>query len=275
MQGLAALELALYREVALVYAPNVSNDIAVEIIAHCERLRSRFAVIDCPQGQPNAAAMNPRAELGVSSSYAAFYYPWIVVSDPDTGARKLIPPGGHCVGLYALMDSERGVFKAPAGETLRGALDLEFEINDETQDRLNSKGVNAIRRFPGRGILLWGARTLSTDPEWKYISIRRLQIFLERSIAEGIQWVVFEPNDARLWARVRDTIQLFLREQWRSGALNGATEEKAFFVTCNETTMTQDDILNGRLICEIGIAPVRPAEFVIFRIFQHTAKATT
>ena len=275
MQGLAALELALYREVALVYAPNVSNDIAVQIIAHCERLRSRFAVIDCPQGQHDAEALDPRTALGSGTSYAAFYYPWIVVSDPDTGAHKLIPPGGHCVGLYARMDSERGVFKAPAGETLRGALDLEFEINDEMQDRLSLRGVNAIRRFPGRGILVWGARTLSTDPEWKYIGVRRLQIFLERSIAEGIQWAVFEPDDARLWARVQDTINHFLREQWRSGALSGATEKEAFFVTCNETTMTLDDILNGRLICEIGIAPVRPAEFVIFRIFQPTAATKT
>jgi uncharacterized protein len=275
IQGLAALELAPYREVAIIYAPNVSNDIAVLIIAHCERLRSRFAVIDCPQGQHNAAALDPRTDLGSGTGYAAFYYPWIVISEPDTGARKLIPPGGHCVGLFARTDRERGVFKPPAGETLRGALDLEFEISDETQDRLNSNGVNAIRRLPDHGIQVWGARTLSTDPEWKYVSIRRLQIFLERSIAEGTQWVVFEPNDARLWARVRDTIRLFLREQWRSGALSGATEEKAFFVTCNETTMTQDDILNGRLICEIGIAPVRPAEFVIFRIFQHTAAAKT
>ena len=271
-QGLAALELDPYREVSLVYAPIVDKDIALKIINHCERMRFRFAVIDCPKGENNASALDPRTKL-TDSQYAAFYYPWIVTSDPNTGARKLIPPGGHTLGVYARTDSERGVFKSPANETLRGALDLEFDINDNTQDDLNPKGVNAIRRFPGRGIRVWGARTLTSNALWKYVSVRRLFIFLERSIYEGTQWVVFEPNDPRLWARVTDTIRLFLRAQWRGGALFGRTEEQAFFITCNEATMSQDDILNGRLICEIGIAPVRPAEFVIFRIFQHTAEA--
>jgi phage tail sheath protein FI len=244
----------------------------VQIISHCENFRFRFAVIDCPKGQNSASALDPRTSLA-DTNYAAFYYPWIVTSDPSTGARKLIPPGGHSIGVYARTDSERGVFKAPANETLRGALDLEFDINDGTQDVLNPKGVNAIRRFPGRGIRIWGARTLTSNALWKYISVRRLFIFLERSIYEGTQWVVFEPNDSRLWARVTDTIRLFLRAQWRLGALYGRTEEQAFFITCNESVMSQDDILNGRLICEIGIAPVRPAEFVVFRIFQNTAEA--
>jgi len=271
-QGLAALDLA--DDVALVYAPNASNEIAAQVIAHCERLGLLFAVIDCPQGHDNAAALDPRADIGTSSGYAAYYYPWIEISDPPTGARKRIPAGGHCLGLYARMDRERGVFKPPAGEALHGALDLEFDINDATQDELNSKGVNAIRRFPGRGILVWGARTLSPDAERKYVSVRRLMIFLERSIYEGTQWVVFEPNDERLWARVSDTIRIFLRTQWRSGALRGETEQHAFFVTCDRTVMTEDDILNGRLICVIGIAPLRSAEFVIFRIFQQTAEAS-
>src|SRR5262249_10816946 len=132
---------------------------------------------------------------------------------------------------------------------------------------------NFLRRFPGRGIRVWGARTLTSNALWKYVSVRRLFIFLERSIYEGTQWVVFEPNDPRLWARVTDTIRIFLRAQWRLGALFGRTEEQAFFITCDERVMSQDDILNGRLICEIGIAPVRPAEFVVFRIFQNTAEA--
>lgn len=272
IQGLSALELDPYREVALVYAPNVSTDITNKIITHCENLRFRFAVIDCPKGQNSASALDPRTSIG-DTTYAAFYYPWIVTSDPTTGARKLIPPGGHALGVYARTDSERGVFKAPANEVLRGALDLEFDINDATQDVLNPRGVNATRRFPGRGIRVWGARTLTSNALWKYVSVRRLFIFLERSIYEGTQWVVFEPNDSRLWARVTDTIRLFLRAQWRLGALYGRTEEQAFFITCNETVMSQDDILNGRLICEIGIAPVRPAEFVVFRIFQNTAEA--
>lgn len=271
-QGLAALELDPYRDVALVYAPSVSTDIAKAIVAHCERLRFRFAVIDSDKGQSSTTALNPRDTV-TDSSYAAFYYPWIITADPRTGARKLIPPGGTVLGVYARSDTERGVFKAPANEIVRGALALEFDINDNMQDDLNPKGVNVIRSFPGRGIRVWGARTITSNALWKYVSVRRLFIFLERSIYEGTQWVVFEPNDDKLWARVIDTIRLFLRSQWRLGALFGRTEQEAFFITCDRTTMSQDDILNGRLICEIGIAPVRPAEFVIFRIFQNTAEA--
>lgn len=269
-QGLAALELDPYRDVALVYAPSVDRDVSQKIISHCELMRFRFAAIDCQKVDTDP---DPRTKLPTDTSYAAFYYPWIVISDPKTGARKLVPPGGHVLGVYARSDSERGVFKAPANESLRGVLDLQIDINDRNQDTLNPRGVNAIRLFPGRGIRVWGARTLTSNALWKYVSVRRLFIFLERSIYEGTQWVVFEPNDPRLWARVNDTIRLFLRTQWRLGALFGRTEEQAFFITCDETVMTQDDILNGRLVCEIGIAPVRPAEFVIFRIFQNTAEA--
>ena len=271
-QGLAALELDPYREVALVYAPGiVDKETVSDIVSHCERLRFRFAVLDSEK-TAIAGTLDPRTTL-VETQYAAFYYPWIITADPRSGARKMIPPGGHVLGVYARTDAERGVFKAPANETLRGALSLAYDINDSTQDVLNPRGVNAIRSFPGRGIRVWGARTLSSNALWKYVSVRRLFIFLERSIYEGTQWVVFEPNDDRLWARVIDTIRLFLRSQWRGGALLGRTEQEAFFITCDRTTMSQDDILNGRLICEIGIAPVRPAEFVIFRIFQNTAEA--
>jgi uncharacterized protein len=271
IQGLAALELDRYRDVALVYAPDVATDVSNAVVSHCERLRFRFAVIDSPKGQ-DPGSLNPRNQIA-DTQYAGFYYPWLVTSDPRTGARKLIPPGGSVLGVYARTDTERGVFKAPANEIVRGALDLESEINDQVQDTLNPKGVNVIRSFPGRGIRVWGARTITSNALWKYVSVRRLFIFLERSIYEGTQWVVFEPNDDKLWARVTDTIRLFLRAQWRLGALFGRTEQEAFFITCDRTTMTQDDILNGRLICEIGIAPVRPAEFVIFRIFQNTAEA--
>jgi Bacteriophage tail sheath protein len=269
-QGLAALELDPYREVALVYAPGGSDDVNRAVITHCEKLRFRFAVVD-PYKSVNVKDYQPRSIH--DTQFAALYYPWIAVSDPKTGARKEVPPGGHVLGVYARTDSERGVFKAPANEVLRGVIDLLTDINDNTQDVLNPRGVNAIRKFPERGIRVWGARTLTSDSLWKYVSVRRLVIFLERSIYEGTQWVVFEPNDDRLWARVIDTIRLFLRTQWHLGALFGRTEEEAFFITCDRTTMTQDDILNGRLICEIGIAPVRPAEFVILRIFQNTAEA--
>jgi Bacteriophage tail sheath protein len=270
-QGLAALELDPYREVALVYAPGAPVAVNKAVITHCENLKYRFAVVD-PAKAENVSNFQPRNTI-TDTKYAALYYPWIAVSDPQTGARKEVPPGGHVLGVYARTDTERGVFKAPANEILRGVIELLNDVDDRLQDVLNPRGVNAVRQFPERGIRVWGARTLTSDALWKYVSVRRLFIFLERSIYEGTQWVVFEPNDDRLWARVIDTIRLFLRTQWRLGALFGRTEQEAFFITCDRTTMTQDDILNGRLICEIGIAPVRPAEFVIFRIFQHTAEA--
>jgi phage tail sheath protein FI len=272
MQGLAALELDEYREAALVYAPGAAMAAAKAVVSHCERLGFRFAVVDCEKGVTDAASLEPRTKVA-DTGFAAFYWPWLVIRDPQSHAQRTVPPGGHVLGVYARSDSERGVFKAPANEVVRGALALEVDIDDATQDALNARGVNVIRRFPGRGILVWGARTMASNPLWKYVSVRRLFIFLERSIYDGTEWVVFEPNDQRLWARVTDTIRLFLRAQWRAGALLGRSEEQAFFVACNESTMTQDDILNGRLVCEVGIAPVRPAEFVIFRIFQCTAEA--
>ncbi len=269
--GLEALLLDQFRDVALLYAPNAEDSVVREMISHCENQRFRFAVIDSAVGLGNITGIDPRSKN--DSKFAAFYYPWITVSDPQTGMRRSVPPGGAVLGIYSRSDSERGVFKAPANEIVRGALDLEYYIGERTQEVLNPRGVNVIRQFPGRGIRVWGARTLSSDALWKYVSVRRLFIFLERSIYEGTQWVVFEPNDERLWARVKDTIRLFLRTQWRNGALMGITEAEAFRIACDRTTMTQDDILNGRLICEIGIAPVRPAEFVIFRIFQLTVEA--
>lgn len=268
-QGLAGLALDPYRDVSLVYAPGVTTEIAKEVVIHCENLRFRFAVIDSEKTFGNLSDIQPRS-LVTDTQFAAYYYPWISVSDPQTGARKTVPPGGHVLGVYARSDTERGVFKAPANEILRGAIALDADINDKQQGDLNPRGVNVTRSFAGRGIRVWGARTMSSNALWKYVSVRRLFIFLERSIYEGTQWVVFEPNDARLWARVVDTITLFLRTQWRQGALFGRAETEAYFVKCDESTMTQDDILNGRLICEIGIAPVRPAEFVVFRIFQNT-----
>ena len=274
--GLSALLLDDFREVSLVYEPGVTDQAKLlDLITHCENQKFRFAVIDCAPSQGDVSNLDPRTSPLRETQYAAFYYPWIRIADPQTSAPKLVPPGGHMLGIYARTDIERGVFKAPANEVVRGALDLEYNVDESLQDQLNPRGVNAIRRFPGRGILLWGARTLSANSLWKYVSVRRLFIFLEASIYEGTQWVVFEPNDERLWARVKDTIRLFLRGQWRAGAMMGTTEEQAFFVTCDRTTMTQDDILNGRLVCEIGIAPVRPAEFVIFRIFQNTAETQT
>jgi phage tail sheath protein FI len=273
--GLAALNEPNFEEIALVYAPNAYDEdgLPEALMTHCEGNKYRFALLDAKRGEAVIGNINPRNDR--ESQYAAFYYPWIKVFDAESGVRKLVPPGGHVAGVYARTDIERGVFKAPANEVVRGALELEFEVTDGGQGVLNPRGVNAIRAFSGRGRRVWGARTLATDPLWKYVNVRRLFIFLEASIFRGTQWVVFEPNNDRLWARVKQTITEFLRTQWRAGALFGATEEEAFFVICDRSTMTDDDINNGRLIVVIGVAPTRPAEFVIFRIAQLTSSATS
>lgn len=278
--GLAALDEPPFEDVAIIYAPNAFDepDLAEALMTHCENDKYRFLILDSPPGQGQIGTIDPRSGQPPGarpSQYAAFYYPWIRVFDADSGARKFVPPGGHVAGIYARTDVERGVFKAPANEVVRGALELEFEVTDGGQGILNPRGVNAIRAFPGRGRRVWGARTLSDNTLWKYVNVRRLFIFIEASIFRGTQWVVFEPNDQRLWGRVKQTITEFLRTQWRLGALFGATEEEAFFVRVDRSTMTDDDINNGRLIVVIGIAPVRPAEFVIFRIAQLTSSATS
>jgi phage tail sheath protein FI len=279
LRGLAALDLDAYRDVMIVHAPGIGNgddpsrSIQDAIKTHCERNRFRFAVLDAARGQNvmSGPTLNPRN--AIDSQHAAFYYPWYYTPHPRTGVKTLVPPGAAACGIYALTDNTRGVWKAPANVPVAGAIDLEFDIDTGRQEVLNPRGVNCIRRFPGRGIRMWGARTLSSDPLWKYVSVRRLFIFLEASIYNSTQWVVFEPNDQKLWARVKQTITLFLRTQWREGALFGAKEEEAFSVVVGRDTMTEDDILNGRLIVEIGVAPVRPAEFVIFRVFQKTQEA--
>jgi phage tail sheath protein FI len=273
--GIAALNEPPFEDVAIMYAPNIADEpgLGEELMTHCENNKYRFLILDSARGSAQIANIDPRNTR--PSQFAAFYYPWIKVFDADSGAQKLVPPGGHMAGIYARTDIERGVFKAPANEVVRGALELEFEVTDGGQGILNPRGVNAIRAFPGRGRRIWGARTLSDNSLWKYINVRRLFIFIEASIFRGTQWVVFEPNNERLWGRVKQTITEFLRTQWRLGALLGATEEEAFFVRVDRSTMTDDDINNGRLIVVVGIAPTRPAEFVIFRIAQLTSSATS
>lgn len=273
-RGLAAFEQV--DEINIVYVPDLhflddtnQAQLTDAIVSHCENLKDRFAILDIAQGESNITALRPPKD----SKYAAVYYPWLRSFDPLTNGQKLFPPGGAAAGIYARSDQERGVHKAPANEVVRGALDLEFKITKGEQDLLNPRGVNVIRSFPGRGIRVWGARTTSSDPLWKYINVRRLFLFLEESIDEGTQWVVFEPNNEKLWARVIQTITQFLTTVWRTGALMGLTQEEAFFVRCDRTTMTQDDIDNGRLICVIGVAPTKPAEFVIFRIAQFTGSS--
>ncbi|HZH31978.1 MAG TPA: phage tail sheath C-terminal domain-containing protein [Pyrinomonadaceae bacterium] len=255
-------------------APEDLSQVTEEILNQCERLKDRFGLVSVEQGRSDPTSptvLNPPRD----TSYAAFYYPWIEIFDPSINDRRLIPPTGHVAGICARTDVERGVHKAPANEVVRGARNLEFNVPRGLQDVLNPRGVNCFRDFrsDGLGIRLWGARTMSSNGEWKYINVRRLFLFIEESIDEGTQWVVFEPNDEPLWARVRRSISNFLYGVWRSGALMGTTQEEAFFVKCDRTTMTQDDIDNGRLICYIGIAPVKPAEFVIFRINHKTIDA--
>lgn len=266
--GLAAFEEIDNISIICVPDENSVNlaGLTSDIVGHCEKMKDRFAILQAKQSAGDVGKLEPPLD----SKYAAFYYPWINVIDPVTNNKMLVPPGGHIAGIYARSDNERGVHKAPANEVVRGAQELQFNLKKAEQDILNPKGVNCIRAFPGRGILVWGARTTSTDPLWKYLNVRRLFLYIEGSIEHATQWVVFEPNNERLWARVKQSITQFLTTVWRDGALMGLTPDEAFFVKCDRTTMTQDDIDNGRLIVMIGIAPAKPAEFVIFRIAQWT-----
>jgi hypothetical protein len=265
--GIAALEDI--EEISICAVPGIwSRTVQSALIAHCRNLKDRFAILDPPQGLTVQQVQAFREPL--SSDFAALYHPWVKVRDPVTRDDVPVPPSGHLAGLYAFVDNERGVHKAPANVVVQQIVDLDDDINQREQDILNPVGINALRQFPNRGRLVWGARTLSPIPEWRYISVRRLFIFIEDSIKHGTQWVVFEPNDERLWALVRQAITNFLDTVWRSGALQGLKQEEAFYVRCDRSTMSQDDIDNGRLVVEIGIAPVRPAEFVIFRFRQKT-----
>ena len=243
------------------------------LISHCERMRYRIAVLDCGDGQSVSMVRQMRAHL--DSDHAAFYYPWVTVVDPVTQAELQLPPSGFVCGIYARNDIERAVYKAPANEVVTLAVGFENMLNKGQQDVLNPEGINCFRYFAGRGMRLWGARTATSDPEWKYVNLRRYFAYLEHSVDRGTQWAVFEPNGDRLWANVRRTIQDFLFNEWQMGALLGDKPEKAFFVRCDRTTMTQNDLDNGRLVCLIGVAPLRPAEFVIFRIGQWTADSRT
>ena len=226
--------------------------------------RFRFAVLDARPAATIDEVLAARS--GINSSYAAMYYPWVTTQN-----SVQLPPSGFVCGILARVDTARGVWRAPANETVTGAVDLQAAIDSHGQERLSAQGINSIRSFPSRGILLWGARTTSEDPLWKYVNVRRYFIYLEQSIYAGLQWVVFEPNGEPLWAAVRQTVTNFLLNNWRSGALMGTKPEEAFYVRCDRSTMTQNDIDNGRLIAEIGVAPVRPAEFVIIRIGLWTA----
>ncbi|MDF2732245.1 MAG: Phage tail sheath protein, partial [Desertimonas sp.] len=210
---------------------------------------------------------------GYDSKYATMYWPWVKVMDPIQGKGIFVPPGGSVAGVWARNDDTRGVHKAPANEVIRGAMSLELNITKGEHDQLNPDGINCIRSFPGQGIRIWGARTLSSDPEWRYLNVRRLFNFVESSILGGTNWVVFEPNDMKLWDSVTRTVTMFLRRVWRDGALFGRSQAEAFFVKCDAENNPPENRDVGILTVEIGIAPVKPAEFVVFRISQFNGGA--
>ncbi len=257
--------------VSILAAPGITDpNVQLTLVAQCENLGSRFAVLDMPKDAKKVQDLINHRDI-FDSGYAAMYHPWLTVFDPLDRKNIAVPPSGSVTGIYARTDTTRGVHKAPANEVVRGCVGLDTQFNKGEQDILNPKGINLIRSFPGQGIRVWGARTATSDPSWKYVNVRRLFIFLEESIKANTNWAVFEPNDEVLWVRVQRTISVFLENLWRGGSLAGSAPEEAFFVNIGHDTMTQDDIDNGRLICMIGVAPVKPAEFVIFRLSQRTA----
>ncbi len=259
--------------VSIIAVPGVTDpNVQLSLTAHCENLASRFAVLDVPQDKRKVQDILNHRNI-FDTTYAALYHPWLVVFDPLDKRNIAIPPSGSIMGIYARSDNTRGVHKAPANEVVRACVGLDVQFNKGEQDILNPKGVNLIRAFPGMGIRVWGARTASSDGSWKYVNVRRLFIFIEESIKANTNWAVFEPNDEVLWVRVQRTIEVFLTNLWRNGSLAGTSPDEAFFVNIGRSTMSQDDIDNGRLICMIGVAPVKPAEFVIFRITQKTGDA--
>jgi hypothetical protein len=284
-------------EVAIVAIPGYADVASYEAaLSHCENLKDRVAVLDAPgnvkdidlltkvgaapvpagaaPSSPPSTGLRPRVS---DRGYGAFYFPWIVVRDPLSPKDLVtIPPSGHIAGIYARTDATRGVHKAPANEPIRGALNITYWMTSDEQGELNQAGVNCIRLFPREGILVWGARTLAdAASEWRYLNVRRLFNMIEESIVQSTRWVVFEPNDISLWKSIRRDVSAFLRVVWRDGALMGATPEEAFFVKCDEETNPPEVIDAGQVVTLIGIAPVKPAEFVIFRIGQSAGGAQT
>lgn len=254
-------------EVAVVAAPG--EPIAQTLIEHADRTRYRFAVLDSERGQTldEVAALRER----IDSAYAALYYPWLRVHDPITKSEIDLPPSGFVTGIYARNDVARGVHKPPANEPVTGAIGLETKLSERDVEALSARGINTFGVFGGGDARVWGARTASSDPEWKYVNVRRYFNYLEHSIDQGTQWTVFEPNGEPLWATLRSAISDFLLTEFRRGALAGEKPEHAFHVKCDRTTMTQNDLDDGRLVCIVGVAPLRPAEFVDIHIGRWTA----
>jgi phage tail sheath protein FI len=275
MGGLVAIE-----EVSIVCMPDAVNllngndvlfrDAQGKLISHCESLGDRMCILDTPPDMIPQDVLEWRKDTaGYDSKMATLYWPWIEVIDPLSKRPIMVPPSGHVAGLWARTDDTRGVHKAPANEVVMGATSLAFQLTSVEQGELNRLGINCIRAFSGRGIRVWGARTLSSDPEWRYINVRRLFNFVSQTLMEGTQWSVFEPNDERLWLKLRASVGNFLTNLWRGGALFGTSPDQAYFVKCDAETNPPEVIEAGQVICEVGISPVKPAEFVIFRLSQY------
>lgn len=269
--GLATL--AAVNEVAIVAAPGFTADADYEEIAkHCQQTANRVGILDTPEDKVSAADLGQYSPPKGRTDYGftTMYTPWLLIADPhDPQAKVTVPPSGHVAGVWARNDAERGVHKAPANEIVRGALDLTVKIDDQTQTNMNRHNINAIRYFHDTGYVIWGARTLHNDAEWRYVNVRRLSNMIVESITESTRWIVFEPNDEFLWASIRRDVGAFLTDQWRQGALFGNTPEEAFFVKCDAENNPPDGIRLGRVTIDIGIAPILPAEFIIFRINQY------
>nr|MDQ3294890.1 phage tail sheath subtilisin-like domain-containing protein [Actinomycetota bacterium] len=265
---LAVPDLAAALERGLINREQFKG-VQLAMIAHCELMADRVCILDTPPSLNAQQVKDWRIdEAGYDSKYAALYWPWVKVMDPLSGQAIFTPPSGSMAGIWARNDDTRGVHKAPANEVVRGCISLQTNITKGEHDQLNPNGINCIRAFPGQGIRVWGARTISSDPEWRYLNVRRLFNYVEESILQGTNWVVFEPNDNKLWDSVRRTVESFLRRVWRDGALFGLSPAEAFFVKCDAENNPAENRDAGILTVEIGIAPVKPAEFVVFRISQ-------
>ncbi|HKQ74927.1 MAG TPA: phage tail sheath subtilisin-like domain-containing protein [Blastocatellia bacterium] len=275
--------LAAIDEIALVAAPGIKSDATREkLVTHCSTTGDRFAILDGPETEADLTALtrmpadDPPGVAPKRTDLAAWYFPWIKVFDPATKLKTPqsdgqinVPPSGHVAGVYARVDTQRGVFKAPANEPILGALNVTQQISKADQDGLNPKGVNCIRSL-NDNILVWGARTVGGDAnaDLKYINVRRTLLFLRKSIDEGTQWAVFEPNTPALWQKITRNVSAFLTNVWRAGGLFGSTPQEAFFVKCDAETNPPELRELGQVVTEVGVAIVRPAEFVIFRISQ-------
>jgi phage tail sheath protein FI len=257
-------------DIALICAPGVTDERAQSaILSHCELNRFRFAVLDAPEELEKGIDTLPMPR---DSTMGAYYFPWVHMYTKDD-QKVYTPPSGGICGLYGRVDGTRGVHHAPANELFRAALGLKYSLTDREQELLNPKGINCLREFPGRGIRVCGARTFSSDPEWRYINVRRLFCMVEQAIQNGTQWVVFEPNTCYLWKQITRDITAFLLNIWNTGALFGSSPEEAFFVRCDDKLNSPESIEAGMVVVEVGMAPVKPAEFVIFRVSQKTLGA--